>query len=79
MDEFLNGRNMAFQQGSYRPRGHGDYTEYVEMFGWGAIQDFNRQINADLNGRDWDQWEHNRNITIAMIASCDSPERRGWM
>lgn len=61
MDEFLNGRNMAYQQGSYRPRGHGDYTEYVEIFGWGAIQNFNRQINEDLDGREWDQWEHNRN------------------
>ncbi len=61
MDEFLNGSNMAYQQGSYRPRGHGDYTEYVELFGWDAIQNFNRQINADLNGRDWEEWEYARN------------------
>ena len=62
MDEFLIGQNMAFQQGSYRPRGHADYAEYVEMFGLSALQDFNRQINIEMDGLDWDttNWPHGR-------------------
>ena len=50
MDEFLEGRNMAFQQGSYRPRGHADYVEYVELFGLEALQNFNRRLNIEFDG-----------------------------
>ncbi|MDA8564322.1 M60 family metallopeptidase, partial [Mariniblastus sp.] len=50
MDEFINGQNMAFQQGSYRPRGHADYVEYVELFGLDALRNFNRRVNIEFDG-----------------------------
>ena len=50
MDEFIDGRNMAFQQGSYRPRGHADYVEYVEMFGLDAFRNFNHRLNVEFDG-----------------------------
>ena len=50
MDEFVNGQNMAFQQASYRPRGHADYVEYIEMFGLEALQNFNHRINIEFDG-----------------------------
>ena len=50
MNEFINGQNMAFQQASYRPRGHADYVEYVEMFGLEAFQNYNRRINIEFDG-----------------------------
>jgi hypothetical protein len=75
MDEFLNGQNMAFQQGSYRPRGHADYVEYVEMFGLEALQNFNRRINIEMDGLDWDtDWSyggrtsHDRNDRILRLS-----------
>ena len=50
MNEFINGQNMAFQQASYRPRGHADYVEYVEMFGLDAFRNFNRRLNIEFDG-----------------------------
>ena len=50
MDEFIDGRNMAFQQASYRPRGHADYVEYVEMFGLDAFRNFNHRLNVEFDG-----------------------------
>ena len=50
MDEFIDGRNMAFQQASYRPRGHADYVEYVEMFGLDALRNFNHRLNVEFDG-----------------------------
>ncbi len=61
MDEFINNNGMAFQQGSYRPRGHADYVEYVEMFGLEAMQNFNRRINIEMDGLEWDTgWSNGR-------------------
>ncbi|MDA8746064.1 M60 family metallopeptidase, partial [Rubripirellula amarantea] len=73
MDEFLDGQNMAYQQGSYRPRGHADYVEYVEMFGLEAMQNFNRRINIEMDGLDWDEWgngrtSHNNNDRILRLS-----------
>lgn len=74
MDEFLNGQNMAFQQGSYRPRGHADYVEYIDMFGLEALQNFNRRINIEMDGLEWDQWtnggrtSHNRNDRLLRLS-----------
>jgi hypothetical protein len=61
MDEFINNNGMAFQQGSYRPRGHADYVEYIEMFGLEAMQNFNRRINIEMDGLEWDTgWSNGR-------------------
>ena len=74
MDEFIEDRGMAFQQGSFRPRGHADYVEYIEMFGIEAIQNFNRRINLEMNGLDWDtDWDegrtnHNGNLRILRLS-----------
>lgn len=74
MDEFINNSGMAFQQGSFRPRGHADYTEYVEMFGLEAMQNFNRRINIEMDGLDWDtDWDfgrtnHNANNRILRLS-----------
>lgn len=75
MDEFINGQNMAFQQGSYRPRGHADYVEYVEMFGLDALQNFNRRINIEFDGTNLnDSWteggrtSHNYNDRILRLS-----------
>lgn len=74
MDEFLNGQDMAFQQGSYRPRGHADYVEYIELFGIEAMQNFNRRINIEMDGLDWDtDWNvgrtnHNANDRILRLS-----------
>ena len=74
MDEFINNNGMAFQQGSYRPRGHADYVEYVEMFGLEAMQNFNRRINIEMDGLDWDtDWpngrtNHNANDRILRLS-----------
>lgn len=56
MDEFIDGQNMQFQQASYRPRGHGNYAEYIELFGLDAMKNFNRKINIEMDGRSWDEW-----------------------
>ena len=50
MDEFIDGRNMLFLQASYRPRGHADYVEYVEMFGLDAFRNFNHRLNVEFDG-----------------------------
>ena len=74
MDEFINNSGMAFQQGSFRPRGHADYVEYIEMFGLEAIQNFNRRINFEMDGLDWNvDWpygrtNHNRNNRILRLS-----------
>lgn len=74
MDEFINNNGMAFQQGSYRPRGHADYVEYVEMFGLEAMQNFNRRINIEMDGLEWDTgWangrtNHNANDRILRLS-----------
>ena len=58
MDAFISGQGMAFQQDSFRPRGHADY---VEMFGLEAMQNFNRRINIEMDGLDWDiDWPYGR-------------------
>ncbi|MDB3936208.1 RICIN domain-containing protein, partial [Granulosicoccus sp.] len=58
--KFVNGQNMANAEAAYQPRGHGDYVEYIEMFGLEAMQQFNRQINVEMDGRDWDSWTEGR-------------------
>lgn len=73
MDEFLAGQNMQYIQGSYRPRGHGDYAEYVEMFGLDAAKNFNQQINSEMDGLPWTQWtegrtSHNYNSRILRLS-----------
>ena len=61
MDEFINNSGMAFQQGSFRPRGHADYVEYIEMFGLKAMQNFNRRINIEMDGLLWAvDWPYGR-------------------
>ncbi|MGB7327958.1 MAG: M60 family peptidase N-terminal accessory domain-containing protein, partial [Rubripirellula sp.] len=75
MDEFLSGSDMAYQQGSYRPRGHADYVEYVELFGWEAIENFNLKINEELDGQEWtvanfgsNRTSHNKNDRILRLS-----------
>ncbi|WP_404308008.1 M60 family peptidase N-terminal accessory domain-containing protein [Neorhodopirellula lusitana] len=75
MDEFLSGTNMAYQQASYRPRGHADYVEYVELFGWEAIENFNLKINQELDGKEWtvanfgsNRTSHNTNDRILRLS-----------
>ena len=74
MDEFINNQGMAFQQGSFRPRGHADYVEYIEMFGLEAIQNFNRRINIEMDGLQWEtDWDfgrtnHNANDRILRLS-----------
>ena len=73
MDRFLSGQNMERAQAAYRPRGHADYVEYVELFGWEAYENFHRTLSEEADGKEWsdigiNRTGHNANDRILRLS-----------
>ncbi|TWU57095.1 Dockerin type I repeat protein [Rubripirellula tenax] len=73
MDQFLSNQDMVRAQAAYRPRGHADYVEYVELFGWEAYENFHRTLNNEADGKDWSELgiirtNHNANDRILRLS-----------
>ena len=69
-DQFLDDVDMGHENAAYKHRGHADYIEYVGLFGWDAINEFNRKLNVDFveSGIDFDRNNHNNNDRILRFA-----------
>ena len=65
-DEFIDDIDMGHENAAYKHRGHADYIEYVGLFGWDALTEFNRKLNVDFveTGFDFDRNNHNNNDRI---------------
>ena len=57
----VEGGRQRRQEAAFQPRGHGDYVDYMRLFGIEAMEEFNAQINSELDGADrtgpeWIAW-----------------------
>ncbi len=69
-DEFINDIDMGFPNAAYKHRGHADHIQYVELFGWSALTEFNRKLNVDFveTGFDFHRNEHENNDRLLRLS-----------
>ena len=69
-DQFLNDIEMGHEESAYKHRGHADYIQYADLFGWNALTEFNRNLNVDFveSGFDFDRNNHNRNDRLLRLS-----------